>query len=416
MAVNSEISDVVIVGGGFVGLSLALALAGPNARTPMDVTVLDIKPLNIVAADIDDGRASSLVPSSQAMLQALGVWADIEEHVQPVHSIRVTDSRLDASSRPQFLHFGDDGERHDGPLSYMIENRFLNAALAARVKATSRIRVLAPAYFASYEAHAGHVVVTLEDGTQLKTSLLVGSDGRNSAVRKATGLQTIGWSYGQCGIVTTVKHEKPHEGIAEEHFLPSGPFAILPLTGNRSSLVWTEKEDLVKHLMMLGDEDFLAELRRRFKDHLGEVTLGAPRWSYPLVMHLARDYVVDRVALIGDAAHGIHPIAGLGLNLGLRDVAALAEAIVDAAHLGLDIGSAQVLEKYQVWRRFDNVSTVAMCDGLNRMFSNDNIGLRALRDAGLKMVDGLAPVKRFFSGEASGTSGDTPKLLRGELI
>lgn len=416
MAANPKISDVVIVGGGFAGLTLALALAGPKAKTQMDVTILDIKPLNTLAASIDDGRASSLVPSSQAMLHALDVWAEIEQHVQPVHSIRVTDSRLDAASRPQFLHFGEERRRDDGPLSYMIENRFLNAALAAQVKASSRIKVLAPAHFTSYEALAGHVVVTLKDGTQLKTSLLVGSDGRNSVVRDATGLKTIGWSYDQCGIVTNVAHEKPHNGVAEEHFLPSGPFAILPLTGNRSSLVWTEEEGLARHLMSLGDEEFLVELRRRFKDHLGEVTLAGPRWSYPLVMHLARDYVVERVALIGDAAHGIHPIAGLGLNLGLRDVAALAEAIVDAAHLGLDIGGAQVLEKYQVWRRFDNVSTVAMCDGLNRMFSNDNAGLRALRDAGLQMVDGLAPVKRFFSGEASGTSGDTPKLLRGELI
>jgi len=416
MAAKSEICDVVIVGGGFAGLSLALALAGPKARTPMDVIVLDVKPLEADAAKIEDGRASSLVPSSRAMLQALGIWAEIEPHMQPVKSIRVTDSQLDAATRPQFLHFGDDGRREDGALSYMVDNRFLNAALAAQVKASSRITVMAPAHFSGYETLSGHVVVTLKDGSTLKTRLLVGSDGRNSAVRKAAGLKIIGWSYEQCGIVTTVAHEKPHNGVAEEHFLPSGPFAILPLVGNRSSLVWTEEKRLAKRLMALGDDDFLNELRRRFKDHLGEVSLAGSRWSYPLVMHLAQDYVAPRVALIGDAAHSIHPIAGLGLNLGLRDVAALSEAIVDEAYLGLDVGGAQMLERYQAWRRFDNVSTAAMCDGLNRMFSNDNAGLRALRDAGLRAVDGLVPVKRFFSGEASGTSGDLPKLLRGDML
>jgi 2-octaprenyl-6-methoxyphenol hydroxylase len=266
------------------------------------------------------------------------------------------------------------------------------------------------------EASEGGATVALADGVRLRTRLVTAADGQNSPLRRAAGIRTVEWRYRQTGIVTTVAHARPHGGIAVEHFLPAGPFAILPMTGNRSSIVWTEDADLAPRLLALPDAAFAVELRARFGDFLGEIEPLGPRWSYPLALMQAERYAARRLALVGEAAHVIHPIAGQGLNMGLRDVAALAEAIVDAARLGLDPGAATTLDRYQGWRRFDTMAMGLATDGLNRLFSNRSDVLRLARDIGLGVVERLPALKRLFIREAAGLTGEVPKLLRGEAL
>src|SRR5690606_22090543 len=293
--------------------------------------------------------------------------------------------------------------------------RHMRIALQKAVAAEPAIRLVAPQSVTRID-YGAQVTATLGDGGTVTARLCFAADGRNSPSRAAAGIRTIGWDYGQTGIVCTVEHELPHEGVAQEYFLPGGPFAILPMVGNRSSLVWTEKTADAKAILALDDAAFAAEMRARFGDYLGDCTPVGPRWSYPLTLQLARDYVRPRLALIGDAAHGIHPIAGQGLNLGLRDVAAAAEVVVDAARLGLDIGALDVLERYQRWRRFDNVALSLVTDGLNRLFSNDIAPIRLARDLGLGAVAQMGPLRRFFMRHAAGMVGDLPRLLRGEAV
>ncbi len=404
-------TDIAIVGGGLVGLSLALAMDLAGVRT----VLVDRSPLSIWHDAAFDGRASAITASSRAMLEALGAWSHIAHHAQPMVDIVVTDSRLGEKARPTLLHFDTDAK--DGEAAaFMMENRVLGERLAALVGESSTIRVVAPASAAVREHDGGHAIVDVDTGEEIRAGLVVAADGRGSKLREAAGIETVGWSYSQHGIVTTVEHEHAHGGVAEEHFLPAGPFAILPLTGNRASLVWTERDAVTKDIMALDDEGFEAELSRRFGTHLGDVQPVGPRWSYPLAMQLSKSYIAPRLALVGDAAHAVHPIAGLGLNLGLRDAAALTEVCVDAMRLGLDIGSTAVLERYEAWRRPDNVSVALATDGLNRLFSNDNPALRAVRDLGLGVVDRLPPLKDFFVSEAAGISGELPRLMRGEAI
>jgi len=403
--------DVVISGGGLAGLPLALALG----QAGLDVVVVDIlEP----AADLDpafDGRVSSIADASLAMLRALGVTQHLEGRLQPINDIVVTDGRLGEPVAPFFLHF-DHSEIGDKPLGVMVENRHLRQALKKAVANCGRITLLAPARIEDFETHASHTSVRLRSGQLLTCSLLVGADGRGSQVREQAGISTFGWDYGQSGIITTVEHALPHDGVAQEYFLPSGPFAVLPMVGNRSSLVWTERTDLAEALLGLDDEGFAIECAKRFGPYLGEMRPVGPRWSYPLTLQFARDYVRPRVALVADAAHGIHPIAGQGLNLGLRDVAALADVVVDSQRLGLDFGAMVALERYQRWRRFDNVSLGLACDGLNRLFSNDIGPLRLLRDAGLGLVNQIGPARRFFMRLASGGVGDLPRLMQGKPL
>jgi 2-octaprenyl-6-methoxyphenol hydroxylase len=325
----------------------------------------------------------------------------------------VTDSKLDDTVRPTFLTFG--GEVEEGePFAHMVENRYLIDALVAKAKALG-IDLRATAV-TGFEHARNAIVVTLADGATLPARLLVGADGARSVIREQAGIVTHGWNYGQSAIVTTVGHERDHEGRAEEHFLPAGPFAILPLTGKRSSIVWTESTKEAERIVALPDDEFHDELEKRFGLQLGEIEAIGPRRAFPLGLHTARSFIAERLALVGDAAHVIHPIAGQGLNMGLRDVAALAEAVADAARLGLDIGSSEVLERYQRWRRFDTMTMSVATDGLNRLFSNRSDVLRLVRDIGLGLVERAPALKRLFIREAAGFTGEVPKLMRGEAL
>lgn len=408
-------ADILIAGGALNGLAAAVALAGPRALRPLDILVLDQADPRNFARDSFDGRASAITASSRRMLEALGVWDEIAPHAEPMRDIIVTDAKPGADTRPALLHFGE--EDHQGEVSaYMVENRHLYGALLDMALASPHIRLKGHTRITAYSFSPGLTRVSAASGDEAKASLLIAADGRASPARKAAKIDTYGWSYDQSGIVTTVAHERSHEGRAEEHFTPSGPFAILPLTQNRSSLVWTERSADATRIMELDDAGFLAELARRFGGHLGELTVVGPRHSYPLSMQIARSFVGERLALIGDAAHVIHPIAGLGFNLGLRDVAALAESVSDAIKLGIDPGSAGVLETYARWRRFDTVMTAVATDGLTRLFSNDNDALRTIRGLGLRAAGGLGALKGFFMREAAGETGRLPKLLQGEAV
>ncbi|HEX4860487.1 MAG TPA: FAD-dependent monooxygenase, partial [Rhizomicrobium sp.] len=313
---------------------------------------------------------------------------------------------------PFSLHF--DGAEAGTPLGHIAENRHIRSALFAAVETTPNLTLIAPASLTGLDAGAHAITATLSNGETIEARLAVAADGRDSAMRERMRIGVVGWDYPQTGIVATVAHEKPHNGVAYEHFLPSGPFAILPMTGNRSSLVWTERAELAPRLMALDEAAFNAEIATRFGAHLGATEAAGPRWSYPLKFHLARDYVRPRFALAGDAAHGIHPIAGQGLNLGLKDAAALAEIALDAARLGLDFGALDALKRYERWRRFDSFALAAATDALTRLFSNDIAPLRALRDLGMGVVDRIGPARRFFMRHAGGDVGKIPRLMRGE--
>ncbi|HKM88933.1 MAG TPA: ubiquinone biosynthesis hydroxylase [Xanthobacteraceae bacterium] len=416
--------DVLIAGGGFAGLTLAIALR-QALRQSFSVMVAD-PALGVSRAD--DERASAIVAAARRLFETIGVWQAVSGEAQPILDMVVTDSRLDDAVRPVFLTFA--GEIEPGePFAHVIENRYLIDALAARARQMGvEFQPTAVANFAAKIADAVHpparggwqsaqrLDVELADGSAISPRLLVAADGARSAIRARAGIATHGWAYDQAAIVTSVSHERDHEGRAEEHFLPAGPFAILPLKGRRSSIVWTETTREAERIMALPDAAFHGELEHRFKLHLGEITLVGARRVHPLGFFVARSFIAERIALVGDAAHVIHPIAGQGLNMGLKDVAALAEVIVDAARLGLDPGSATVLERYQRWRRFDTMAMGIATDGLNRLFSNRSDALRLARDIGLGLVDRAPNLKRLFIREAAGLVGEVPKLLRGELL
>jgi len=400
--------DVVIGGGGFVGMSLALALA----RAGLCVVVADPVPAPQALSEAFDGRVCALSYATLRMFRALGVWEGLEAYAQPIEQILVTDAKLGRAASPFSLFF--DGQEVGGPLGAIAENRAIRRALFGAVAKVAQIRVIAPASVTSVKPAGEAVEVALSTGETLKARLAVAADGRDSRARDEMGIGVVRWDYPQAGIVATVHHEHPHNGTAYEHFLPSGPFAILPLTGNRSSLVWTERRDIAARMMGLDQIGFEAEIAKRFGKHLGSLHQEGPRWSYPLRFHLAREYVKPRFALAGDAAHGIHPIAGQGLNLGLRDAAALADVLIDAAGLGQDIGALDVLKRYEQWRRFDSFTQAMTMDALNRLFSNDIAPLRLARDLGMGLVDKIGPLRRYFMREAGGDVGKLPSLMRAE--
>ena len=399
-------TDVLVVGAGFVGGTLSCALAAGG----MDVIAVEHADPSANLRPEFDGRVSAVALACKRLLDGVGLWTGMAADCAPILDIRVSDK-----DSLCFLHY----DHQDGggePFGYMVENRLFRQVLLERLRKLKRVRLLAPASVATIERHSAGVEAVLADGRQVKARLVVGADGRGSATRQAAAIKLTKWSYRQTAIVCTVAHEKPHNFIAHEHFLPSGPFAILPLTGNRSAIVWTERRDLAPAIMELDETEFLDELGHRLGDFLGSLEVVGRRWAHPLSLQYAATATARRLALAGDAAHGMHPIAGQGLNMGLRDVAALAEVLTDARRLGLDIGDTEVLARYARWRRFDNFLMLAMTDILNRLFSNDFRPLVLARDCGLAAVNRLPPLKKLFTRQAMGLIGDSPRLMRGEAL
>ena len=400
--------SIVICGGAFAGLALALAFRqglGPDIPVVVADPALATRPSR-------DPRATAIVAACRRLFEALGVWDQVSDS-QPILDMVVTDSKLEDATRPVFLTFAGNVEPGE-PFAHMVENRRLIDVLVARAEAEG-IDLRATAV-STYDSRSDGVTVTLADGNVIEASLLVAADGARSKLRERANIATHGWDYDQSGIVVTVGHERDHHGRAEEHFLPAGPFAILPLTGKRSSLVWTESRTEAARITALGEAEFHDELEKRFGLHLGEIkALDKPR-AFPLGYFVARSFIAERLALVGDAAHVIHPIAGQGLNMGLKDVAALAEVVVDAARLGIDPGQADVLDRYQRWRRFDTMAMGLATNSLNFLFSNELNLLRAVRDIGLGLVDRAPPLKNLFIRQAAGLSGEVPRLLKGEAL
>ncbi|NKE91555.1 2-octaprenyl-6-methoxyphenyl hydroxylase [Rhizobium phaseoli] len=402
--------DMLVVGGGYVGLSAAVAVK--QAAPHLKVSVVEAAPEHVWKGD---ARASAVIAAAVKMLEIFGIWTEIEPEAQPITKMIVTDSRTSDPVRPVFLTF--DGEVAEGrPFAHMIPNVVMVAALRGACERLG-IDIRHGLGATELKTEDSHATVTLSDGSMLESRLVVACDGVRSKLRDLAGIRTVTWDYGQSGIVVTVEHERSHEGCAEEHFLPSGPFAILPLRNNRSSLVWTERTHDAERLVAADELVFEEELERRFGHKLGALKVIGDKRAFPLGLTLARAFVAPRFALAGDAAHGIHPISGQGLNLGFKDVAALAETIVEADRLGLDIGSINILERYQTWRRFDTFRMGVTTDVLNRLFSNDAMPIRVARDVGLGIVDRLPRLKSFFIGQAAGTTAkDNPRLLAGEAI
>ncbi len=401
-------TDVLIAGGGLVGLALALALSkslgGELAVTVVDPGALDASQVKA------DARARALGTASTRMLSAIGVWPDLEHQAQRVSTIEITDSALGDGVRPALLSYDPNT---DGDGMVIVENGPLLTALLKAARAAPGVTLRAGRRVIALSAEQMHLAqVTLDDGTMTTAALVVAGDGRMSPVRELAGIKSMGWSYPQSGIVTTIAHEVPHAGTAVQHFLPGGPFALLPLTGSRSCVTWSEDTVEAQRLMAADDPTFLDALEQRAGGKLGRITLAGPRQSWPLELHLARALAANRVALIGDAARSVHPLAGQGLNLGLRDCAALAEVIEDAARTGQDIGVATTLERYERWRRADGAMSAAAFDGLNRLFSNEWTLLRTARTAGLGLVDRMPALKRLLVGEAAGLTGELPRLMR----
>ena len=415
---DTERYDIIIAGAGLSGAAFALAAA----QAGLKVVLVDPQPFSAQLAPTFDGRSTAVAFSTFRMLDALGLGQSLRPHACRMDHILVTDGRrpgaASRSASPAFLRFDADeiGGRTGGePLGYMVENRRIRVALAEAVTAAG-IEVRAPSSVASVQTDVGKATVTLADGATLIASLVVGAEGRGSTVRRAAGIDTVGWAYGQSGVVATVRLGRDHGNVAHEYFLPSGPFAILPLTDQRASLVWTETTRRAEALRDASDAAFQSHLMRRFGDFLEGVTVEGPRFVYPLSLSLAEKIVAPRIALIGDAAHGVHPVAGQGLNMGLKDAAALAEVLAEAARLGEDIGAETVLERYARWRRFDTAALAAGFDAFVRLFSNDIAPVRIARDLGMAAVNRIGPLRRAFMQEAGGATGDLPKLVRGEAV
>ncbi|MDP3262162.1 MAG: FAD-dependent monooxygenase [Tabrizicola sp.] len=406
-------ADIVIAGGGLNGPALALALAGAGFK----VVVVDARPAPARAEAGFDGRAYALAIASKRLLTVIGVWGRVADKAQPILQIKASDGLAGMGASPFFLTF-DHAEIEEGPMGFMLEDRYLYAAFLEAMRASS-VRLMSGETVVGQEVSAEGVAVTLASGRVLRARLLVGCDGRGSGVATRAGIARVGWGYGQTALVTAIAHERDHRGIAHQFFMPSGPLAILPLKGgHHSSIVWSETEAAAAAaaIQALPDAEYLEALRPRFGDFLGEITLAGARFTYPLSLSLAERFVGPRVALVGDAAHGVHPIAGQGLNLGLRDVGALAEVLADAARRGEDIGALTVLEGYQRWRRFDATALALGMDAVNRVFSNDNPILRLGRDLGLGIVGATPWLRRRFIRQAAGLTGAVPKLLEGKAL
>jgi 2-octaprenyl-6-methoxyphenol hydroxylase len=435
---NLHSYDVAIVGGGMVGMTLAVALARENMR----VVVIEKMSMPSQLESTFDGRVSAIAAGSKNLLNNIGVWQYMQAHAEPILDIRVSDG-----DTPFFLHYCH-REVGSEPFGYIVENRYIRHALHQAAIKLPNIVVMENTSVMGFECDGAGVQIflpplrgedrrggntfstenvmpptptlPLKGGGSTRARLLIGADGKKSHIRKLANISAVEWPCKQTAIVCTIKHEKPHDGLAQERFLPAGPFAVLPMRssprrgeGTRSSLVWVEPDDRVKLYLDLPEEEFVQEIRERVGEYLGAISVEGKRFSYPLSVLHAKTYVSERLALIGDAAHAIHPIAGQGVNLGFRDVAVLAELLSERFKLGLDIGDAATLEHYQHWRRFDNITMLFVTDWLNRLFSNNLIPIRMARNLGMWAVDKMPPVKRFFMRHAMGLEGDAPKLMAG---
>ncbi len=407
----TKASDILIVGGGLNGPALALALA----QTGHSVTVIDALAETVRKDAAFDGRAYALALASQRLLAATGVWSRVAGHAQPMLEIKVTDGHAGAGPSPFFMHF-DHAEIEEGPMGYMVEDRHLRRAFLEAMAEEKGITQLSGKTVVAQECDTTGVSLTLDDGSVLTGGLLVGCDGRRSGTAARAGIRRTGWDYGQTALVCAIEHDLPHHGIAHQFFMPPGPLAILPLTGNRSSIVWSERTDTARRINALSEADYLQVLRPRFGDFLGDIRLQGDRFTYPLNLTIANSFIGERLALVGDAAHGMHPIAGQGLNAGLRDVGALAEVLTLAGRRGEDFSSVLVLERYKEWRRFDTAALAMATDVFNKLFSNDNPLLRIGRDIGMGIVGSMPGLRRGFVREAAGLTGDLPKLLQGRAI
>lgn len=404
-------SDIIIVGGGLNGPALGLALADAGQT----VTIIDALPAQAREQDTFDGRSYALALASQKLLSAIGIWGAVGAHAQPMLEIKVSDGRAGEGPSPFILEF-DHAEIEEGPMGYMVEDRYLRVAFLEALENHPKVTHLSGETVIAQDVEANGATVTLASGRTLRGKVLVGADGRKSGTAERAGISRTGWDYGQTALVCAIGHERPHNGIAHQFFMPPGPLAILPLPGNRSSIVWSESHDMAARINAMDDAEYMDTLRPRFGDFLGDIELAGVRFSYPLNLTLANAFVKPRLALVGDAAHGVHPIAGQGLNLGLRDVGALAEVLVDAARRGEDIGAINVLERYQTWRRWDTATLAAATDGFNKLFSNDNPILRGVRDLGMGVVNSMPNLRRRFIREAAGLNGDLPRLMLGRPL
>ncbi|MDR7123325.1 FAD-dependent monooxygenase [Pseudotabrizicola sp. 4114] len=405
-------SDILIAGGGLNGPALALALA----QAGLSVTVVDARPAPARAEAGFDGRSYALAIASKRLLSAIGIWPAVAEQVQPILQIKASDGTAGQGAAPFFLHF-DSAEIEEGPMGFMLEDRHLYRAFLDAMAATPGLTLLSGETVVAQDVTLQGASVTLASGKTLTARLLVGCDGRGSGTAARAGITRVGWGYGQTALVTAIRHDKDHQGIAQQFFMPAGPLAILPLPGwHHSSIVWSETDSAAAAIQALADAEYLEVLRPRFGDFLGGISLAGARFTYPLSLSLAQSFIAPRIALVGDAAHGVHPIAGQGLNLGLRDVAALAEVLVDATRRGEDPGAADVLERYQRWRRFDSTTLALGMDSVNRLFSNDNPALRLARDLGMAAVSALPGLRRGFIRQAAGLTGDLPRLLSGQAL
>ncbi|MCW5735454.1 MAG: UbiH/UbiF/VisC/COQ6 family ubiquinone biosynthesis hydroxylase [Enhydrobacter sp.] len=414
---DSDRVDLAVIGAGLNGSLLAFAAGQAGLRTAL----VDRLPLASLTEAAFDGRTTAIAYTSQRLFKAIGIWDELEGRAEPILDIRISDTGHDGRTSPLFLHF-DHREAAEGdaePMGWIVENRVLRAALLRQLQTCPAVELVAPDEALDTRRDAHKVEIALKSGRLLAARLVASAEGRFGTMREDAGIGARAWSYGQIAIVLLAHHERPHRGVAQEKFLPGGPFAILPMRDgeageHRSSIVWTERASIARRLLELDAPRFNAEFARRFGDFLGHVEPAGPRWSYPLGLVHAERYVDERMVLVGDAAHGIHPIAGQGYNLGVRDIAALVEVLIDAKRLGLDIGAADTLERYARWRRTDNFTMVAATDLLNRLFSNDIEPLRLVRDAGLATVNRIPSLRKFFVRHAMGLGGDLPKLIRGE--
>ena len=404
-------TDIIIVGGGLIGSALAIALSSIG----FDVTVIDRQSNKLTKSQNFDGRAYALSHASIRMLKVLGIWNYFKENAQPILDIKVSDGRVGEGASDWFLHF-DHQELEEGPMGHLIEDRYIREALKTDIEMSKQIKYIYNAEVISQNVKDTGVSLNLSDGQVLRTQLLVGCDGRNSKIAHWSNISHVGWNYNQTALVCALSHEKQHFGVAHQFFNPAGPLAILPLKGNKSSIVWTETKDRAKHINDMCDEDYLNALSPFIGSFLGSINLVGDRFSYPLGLSLADSFIAKRTVLVGDSAHGIHPLAGQGLNLGLKDIAALTEVLALAKRRGESFSSKQVLERYQKWRRFDTSAMAVATDSINKLFSNDNIILRSMRDIGLGSVNATPHLRRSFMRHAAGLSGDLPKLLQGQII